>query len=114
MSPSEAAALVAIERGVAAGMSEREAEMWREAVRSPCGCAEGLALGLLVALGSGCVASKRAAKLIGFAVGAAVGKVIGTVRGLPLVRFQRAELDRRVRELATDGATSAGNALPSI
>jgi hypothetical protein len=105
MSPSEAAAAEAIDRGLALGMSEREAAMWREAVRAPCGCAEGLALGLIFGLGSRRVVKRRYAKLIGFTLGAGVGKIIGTIRGLPLVRFQRNELDRRILELSASSSS---------
>jgi hypothetical protein len=102
MSRSEDQALLAIERGIAAGMSDREAAYWRDAVKDPCGCTEGLVGGLLasVALRPGV---GWQAGIVRFIVGALIGKVVGVVRGLPLVRYQRSALDRRISELQASG-----------
>lgn len=109
MSRSEARAFEAIDRGLAVGMTEREAAIWRQAVTDPCGCIEGLGLGMLIALAGRNRAlggHRGRGTVLGFLAGAAVGKVIGVTRGLPLVKYQRAELDRRVAELRTAAPSS--------
>jgi|GEM_PF-5871417 len=105
MSRSEAQALGLVAEAVTSGvMSDREAQFWREAVRDPCGCREGLILGVVAAVGTtlsrpGAMAPVLVRGVAGFVVGALSGKVYGVAQGLRLVRHQRAELAHRVAAL---------------
>lgn len=92
-----------IDRGIRAGMDEREAAYWREAVTDPCGCTEGLLGGLVtgvsLALKPLSIGTRVSGGVRGFLVGALAGKAVGVARGLGLVRHQRRALTRRVDEL---------------
>jgi len=105
MSRSERAALALVEDAVRHGMSEREAAYWREVVADPCGCAEGMAVGVVGAAAAAVAAGGPVSLVVlagaGFAGGAVVGKVFGVARGLRVVRFQREQLAQRVVEVST-------------
>jgi hypothetical protein len=118
MSRSEQQARAVIAEAVGAGsLSPAEAAYWSTAVKDPCGCAEGLAGGVVV---SGVAVGLRGRSLpsvllagaAGFGLGAVGGKVVGVARGLPLVRHQRAELGRRVAELSGSSAPEGERRTP--
>src|SRR3954468_4107323 len=102
MSRSELRARDLVAEGLASGLlSPSEAAYWSAAVKDPCGCAEGLAAGLLVSGGAVCLRGRSWPSVVrtavaGFGLGAVSGKVVGVARGLRLVRHQRAELGRRL------------------
>lgn len=105
MSRSEDQALAVVDEAAASGiLSRREADYWREAVKTPCGCAEGLVGAGLGAAAAAAVRHDSLAEVIvsgtvGLVVGAVAGKVYGVAKGLHLVRHQRTELGRRVADL---------------